>query len=133
MPDHPLFMSLRHVDILNRRLVESQALVKLCSELERDLSLLYELHDGPGGSEVFWRTDFTRSDGIFFSLERGAGAIDVVISCGYWDAIDAVQGKAAIPTPRGDVDAIEKIMALLTSQEIQGCAVQVVFPVRPVG
>jgi len=132
MPDHPLFMSLRHVDILNRRLAESQPLLELCSGLKRDLSLLYELHDGPDGGEVVWRTDFTRSRGIVFSLERSAGPIDVVISCGYWDAIDAVQGKAAIPTPRGDVDAIEKIMALLTSQEIQGCAVQVVFPIRPV-
>jgi len=131
MPDRPLFMSSQHVDLLNRRLVESQPVARLCSGLERDLSLLYELSDGSDDSKVYWRADFRRSGGVSFSLERGAGALDVVICGNYWDVIEAVQGKAPMPAPRGAADDIEKIMALLSSQEIRTCAIQVVFPTRP--
>lgn len=131
LPDHPLFMSCEHVEVLNRRLVESPPVARMCSRLERDLSLLYELSDGPGGSKVYWRTDFRRSGGIVFSLQRGPGALDAVIVGNYWDVIDAVQGRGPMPAPQGKVADIEKIMALLTSQEIRTCAVQVVFPTCP--
>jgi hypothetical protein len=131
MPDHPLFMSSRHVDLLNRRLVESDAVARLCSELDRDHCLLYDLSDGPDGAKVYWRTDFKRSGGISFSLQRGVGAHDVVIVGRYWDVIDAIQGKSPMPAPRGAADAIEKIMTLLTSEELRACAVPVVFPTRP--
>jgi hypothetical protein len=131
MPDHPLFMSSQHVDLLNRRLVECEPVARLCSGLDRDLCLLYDLSDGPDGARVYWRTDFRRSGGIGFSLQRGAGAHDVVIAGRYWDVIDAVQGKSAMPAPQGAVNDIEKIMTLLTSQELRACAVPVVFPTRP--
>jgi hypothetical protein len=132
MPDHPLFMSSRHVELLNRQLVESEAVARLCSELDRDLCLLYDLSDGPDGGRVYWRTDFKRFGGVGFSLQRGVGAHDVVIVDSYWDVIDAVQGKSPMPSPQGAADDIEKIMTLLTSQELRACAVPVVFPTRPV-
>jgi hypothetical protein len=132
MPDHPLFMSSQHVDLLNRRLVESEPVARLCSELDRDLCLLYDLSEGPDGSKVYWRTDFKRLGGVGFSLQRGVGAHDVVIVGRYWDVIDAVQGKSPMPSPQGAADDIEKIMTLLTSQELRTCAVPVVFPTRPV-
>jgi hypothetical protein len=131
MPDHPLFMSSQHVDLLNRRLVESEPVARLCSGLDRDLCLVYDLSDGPDGARVYWRTDFRRLGGIGFSLQRGAGAHDVVIAGRYWDVIDAVQGKSPMPAPQGAVNDIEKIMTLLTSQELRTCAVPVVFPTRP--
>src|SRR3954465_15960339 len=132
MPDRPLFMSSRHVDLLNRQLAESEAVGRLCSELDRDLCLLYDLSDGPDGDRVYWRTDFKRLGGVGFSLERGVSAHDVVIVDRYWDVIDAVQGKSPMPAPQGAVDDIEKIMRLLTSQELRTCAVPVAFPTRTV-
>jgi len=132
MPDHPLFMSSRHLDLLNRRLLESEAVTRLCSELDRDLCLLYDLSDGPDGDRVYWRTDFKRLGGVCFSLQRGVGSHDVIIVGRYWDIIDAVQGKSPMPAPQGAVDDIEKIMTLLTSHELRTCAVPVVFPTRPV-
>jgi hypothetical protein len=131
MSDHPLFMSSRHIDILNRRAVESEAITRLCSGLERDLCLVYELHDGPDGGNVYWRTDFTRAGGVCFSLARGAGIVDVLVAGDFWDVIAAVQGKGLMPAPRGDADAIEEVRTLLTSAEIRTCAVQVHFPTRP--
>lgn len=132
MTDKPLFMSEEHVAILNGRLGESGAVLKLCAGLERDLCLLYKLADGPDGKPVWWRTDFTRAGGMRFSLAPGAAAPQVMISGGYWDVLEAVQGKGTMPAPQGEPEAIQKIMALLTSPEVRACAVHVTFPARPI-
>ena len=130
MSEHPLFMSIQHVEILNRRLSEADSVKELCAKLERDLSLLYDMTGGPDGAAVYWRTDFSRVDGARFSLERGIGAPDVAITGSYWDVLDALQGQSAMPAPQGGADDIGTIMGLLSSNEMKQCAVPVTWPTQ---
>lgn len=130
MSDKPLFMSPQHVEVLNARLSTAPEVRELCASFEGDLCLLYELNDGPGSETTYWRTDFSRSDGIRFSLERGHGLPDVLISGSYWDIMEANQGRGALPMPKGDATRIARIMSILSSAEVRQCAVPVDFPKR---
>ena len=60
-------MSPEHVAIMNARLLDADAVRAACAELEKPLTLGYELTDGPDGETVFWTMAF--EDTVRFSLD----------------------------------------------------------------
>jgi hypothetical protein len=61
-----LFMSPEHVAVMNEMLSEDEQVRQACSELDRPVTIAYELADGPDASAVHWSMTF--ADTVRFGL-----------------------------------------------------------------
>jgi hypothetical protein len=68
MSEQPLFMSEEHVSRMNAILDKDEAVRRACADLDRVITMGYELADGPGGETVYWSMTF--ADTVRFGLER---------------------------------------------------------------
>lgn len=64
----PIFMSQEHVAAMNAILEKDASVRAACAELEKPLTMGYELTDGPDGETVYWSMTFT--DTVRFGLEK---------------------------------------------------------------
>jgi len=64
----PGFMSPEHVAAMNAILEKDAAVRAACAELEKPVTMAYELADGPDGDTVWWSMTFT--DTVRFGLEK---------------------------------------------------------------
>jgi hypothetical protein len=140
-----LFMSHRHVDLLNDLFAKSTAMRAACAQLPRDVHLVHHLRDEEGGPDVWWQVSFTRADGSFMRLGPPSVAREAVVEAGYWWTVEQTQGmagrtseeaiaaaaKAAPPPP-----AVAEAMALIAEAhrigwtEASTLPIEIVFPVR---
>jgi hypothetical protein len=107
----PLFMSPEHVATMNAILDTDAAVRKACAELEKPLTMGYELSDGPGGETVYWSMTFT--DTVRFGLEKTDA--DLLFTGDWANMIRATmssrQGKPVDPgvVPVGDMGVLQAI------------------------
>ena len=140
-----LFMSQRHLDLLNDLFSKSTAMREACARLPRDIHLVHHLHDEAGGPDVWWQVSFTRADGSYMRLGPPSMARDAVVETGYWWTVEQTQGmvghtseeaiaaaaKVAPPPP-----AVVEAMPLVAEAhrigwtEASTLPIEIVFPVR---
>lgn len=130
-----LFMSTAHVRAMNEVLGQSTELQALTAKLPREMSLTYELRDGPGGETVYW-TLRTGPDGTAFGLSKPDWPPDVTIRVAWVEMIRAARaGRKGEHHPvelevRGDesvLRSVEDVLAVARRVATFDCE----FPATP--
>lgn len=83
-------MSAAHIQAMNQVLGQSAELQALTAKLPREMSLAYELREGPGGETVYW-TLRTGPNGTEFSLSRPDRPPDITIRAAWVEMIRAAK------------------------------------------
>ena len=115
--EKPLFMSRRHVDIMNALLADSAAANAAAAALPHDVLVAFRLEDDDSGATHWWQLNFSRSDGIRFGLGEPSRAADLLFVGKYREMVEATlasrSGKpSAVPGHReivGDVSVLQTI------------------------
>ena len=108
--EKPIFMSERHVAIMNGLLAADADSKAECAKLARSYWMVYELRDA--GGTVWWSVEFSPQTGVRFSLEPPRDAADVLYRGDYRAVVRATQrlkreGSGALPvTTHGDPSAM---------------------------
>jgi hypothetical protein len=110
-----LFMSMEHVDLMNRLLADDAASLEACAALARRYTLAYEL--SRDGGTVWWTMEFDPKTGVRFGLVAPEQPADLTFHGGYRAMLDATARTKAgeqVPmplTPSGDLKVMEVVGA----------------------
>ena len=125
----PVFMSAEHVAAMNAVLAADGTVRAACAALAKQVTIAYELSDGPGGTTVYWSIAFAET--VRFGLEPTAA--DLVLRGDWARMVHAAkanrQGQVEDPAvlPVGDVtvmQAVAPVFALASNV----ATLPVVFP-----
>jgi predicted dienelactone hydrolase len=95
----PLFMSRRHVDIMNRLLADSAATNAAAAALPRDVLVAFKLMDDDSGATHWWQLDFSRSHGVRFGLGEPDRPADLLFVGKYREVVEAsLASRGGLPT-----------------------------------
>jgi len=110
-----LFMSVEHVELMNRLLADDAASLEACAALPRRYTLAYEL--SRDGGTVWWTMDFDPKTGVRFGLVAPEQPADLTFHGGYRAMLDATARSKAgeqVPMPlttSGDLKVMEVVGA----------------------
>jgi predicted dienelactone hydrolase len=85
----PLFMSRRHVDMMNALLADSATTKAAAAALPHDVLVAFKLVDDDSGTMHWWQLNFSRNDGIQFELGEPSRSADLMFVGKYREMVEA--------------------------------------------